>query len=228
MTYQQALLNIYTAVLSKRSVNDIRADIIELMRAESGCQIRNIESTMVSQRHPLGFFACKWELGEGRSLRLHLWSKKFDWAQAPGWEIHDHIFSFTSLLLAGSLRNRVYDIYEAPCADGNYSAYEVLYKGSQSSMKWIREGVSLKVMADANESTGKFYSMDAGVLHSTDLIVEPALTVLATYADCAVPIALRVISRHRNQLVHFDRSPPLGSEVSDLLGEYAEYIGGAR
>jgi hypothetical protein len=183
---------------------------------------------MVSQRHPLGFFAFKWELGEGRSLRLHLWSKKFDWAQAPGWEIHDHIFSFTSLLLAGSLRNRVYDIYEAPSADGNYSAYEVFYNGSQSSMKLIREGVSLTVMTDTKESTGNFYSMDAGVLHSTDLIVEPALTVLATFADRAVPIAPCVISLHRNHLVHFDRSPSLGSEVSDLLGEYAEYLDGAR
>jgi hypothetical protein len=228
MTCQQALLNIYTAVLSKRSANNIRADVIELMRAESGCRIRNIESAMVSQRHPLGFFVCKWDLSEGRSLRLHLWNKKFNWAQAPGWEIHDHLFSFTSLLLAGSIRNCMYEIHESPTGDSNYSEYKVLYNGSQSSMKLIKEGVSLTVLADTKESTGNFYSMDAGVLHSSELIVEPALTVLATFSDRAAPIVPRVISQNRNQLVHFDRSPTPGSEISDLLEEYAEYLDGTR
>jgi hypothetical protein len=179
---------------------------------------------MVAQRHPLGFFACKWALGEGRSLRLHLWSERFEWAQEPGWEIHDHIFSFSSLLLVGSLRNRVYDIDETPSAGGRYSVYEVFYNGSESSMKLAREGVDLAVTADTNELTGAIYSMDAGVLHSSNLVSGPALTVLATSADETCSISPRVISAHRYQFGAFDRSPPLGSQVAALLTEYAQYL----
>ncbi len=228
MTNQKALQNIHAAVLSKRSASDIRADIIELMRAEAERQSPHADSTMVAQRHPLGFFACRWILSEGRSLRLHLWSKEFKWTQEPGWEIHDHVFSFSSLLLLGSLRNRVYTIDEAPSASCAYSMYEVLYGGSESSMKLIREGVELSVSADTTESTGSLYSMGAGVLHSSDLVSEHALTVLATLAGNSGPLVPRVISAHRQKFLAFDRSPPLGSQVADLLTEFAQYLADTR
>jgi hypothetical protein len=224
MTYQQTLQNIHAAILSKKSTCDIRPDVIGLMRSEADRLTRQAESTMVAQRHPLGFFACKWALGEGRSLRLHLWNKQFEWAQESGWEIHDHTFSFSSLLLVGSLRNRVYDIDEKPSTSGGYSVYEVIYNGSESAMKMIREGIDLTVSTDTNESSEALYSMNAGVLHSSDLVSEHALTVLATSTDEIGPIVPRVISLHRYQLVAFDRSPPLDSQVVDLLTEFAHYL----
>ncbi len=131
MTQEQALQNMHFALWSKCSTCNLKADIIKLMRAEAELQARQGRSTMVAHRHPLGFFACRWSLGEGRSLRIHLWSKRFEWAQEPGWEIHDHVFSFSSLLLVGELRNSVYDIDATPSAD-RYSVYEVLYDGSES------------------------------------------------------------------------------------------------
>ncbi len=228
MTYLQTLQNIHAALMSKRSTIGIRADVIELMREEAECQLRNVDSTMVAQRHPLGFLACRWVLGEGRSLRLHLWSKKFDWAQESGWEIHDHIFSFSSLLLEGSLRNRMYNIDESSTASGAYSIYEILYSGSNSSMKLIREGLDLTVSTDTVELAETLYSMNAGIFHSSDLVSEHALTVLATFADETCPIFPRVLSTHRQQLVAFDRSPPLGSQVADLLTEFAQYLDDGR
>ncbi|QRR32476.1 hypothetical protein JNX00_12340 [Hydrogenophaga sp. YM1] len=209
-------------------MNDVRADVVQLMRTEAERRSQDSYPTAIAQRHPLGFFACKWALGEGRSLRLHLWSKAFEWAQEPGWEIHDHVFSFSSLLLEGSLRNRVYRIDETPSARGEYSIYEVFYNGSESSMKLIREGVGLKVCADTEESPGTIYSLDAGVLHSSELVSEQALTVLATLADDTSPVVPRVVSAHRHQSVAFDRSPPPDSQVADLLAKFGQYLEDTR
>lgn len=178
---------------------------------------------MVAQRHPLGFFACKWELGGGRTLRLHLWNKEFGWAQEPGWEIHDHVFSFSSLLLFGVLRNRTYDIEEAPNNDAAYCVYNVSYKGAVSSMTPIRESVALKVTSNIEESAPASYVMNGGVLHSSDLLSARALTVLATWTDQTCPKVARVVSAHRCRLVPFDRAPFSRQRVAGLLLEFAGY-----
>lgn len=224
MKHGQDLQHIHSALWSQRLTCSLKSDIINLMLTEAAFQAQQSSSTMVAQRHPLGFFACRWPLGGGRSLRLHLWSKQFGWAQEPGWEIHDHVFSFSSLLLAGELKNRVYDIEETS-STGQYSVYEVLYNGSESSLKMIHDGVKLTVSADTVESAGAIYSMDAGILHSSDLTSEKALTILATM-DRDVRLGVpRVVSAHQREQVAFDRSPAFGAQVADLLREFAQYLG---
>jgi hypothetical protein len=228
MTYQQTIESIFSSLQLKSAANHICKHVIELMHEEADRRKRHLASPMVAQRHPLGFFACKWTLGEGRSLRLHLWSNKFQWGQDPGWEIHDHVFSFSSLLLDGSLRNRVYEIDETPCTRAGYSIYEVVYNGNESSMRLIRAGVGVKVHAETNESSGALYSMAAGVLHSSELVSDHALTVLATLDDDTHPGAPRVLSKHRQELMSFDRSPPSDSQVSYLLTEFGGYLEDTR
>jgi hypothetical protein len=223
MTSKQALEQLHAALPSMVPAADVRNDIVQLMRNEAAIQAGEGESAMVAQRHPLGFFACKWELEGGRTLRLHLWSKEFGWAQEPGWEIHDHVFSFSSLLLFGALRNRTYDIEEASGTDAEYSVYDVTYKGSESSMNLIRKSVGLKLTSDAEESAAASYSMNGGVLHSSDLMSERAMTVLATWTDQACPEVARVVSAHQHQRVAFDRSPPLRPHVAALLMEFAQH-----
>ena len=127
--------------------------------------------------------------------------------------------------MLGSLRNRVYDLDETPIDTNEYSVYEVLYNGSQSSMKLARAGVELRVRADKTELTGTLYSMDSGILHSSDLVSNTALTVLATSVEATNPIVPRVISAHRSpQLVNFERSPPVASHVANLLMEFAQHL----
>ncbi len=91
-------------------------------------------------------------------------------------------------------------------------------------MKMICDGAELTVSANTVESAGTFYSMDAGTLHSSDLISDQALTVLATVDSDAGPIVPRVVSAHRRKLVAFNRAPASSAQVADLLMEFAQYL----
>ena len=67
-------------------------------------------SDAVVQVHPLGFLALIWRIDQYRVVRLHYWKKSFDWHQSDGLDIHDHVFSFISVLLFGRVVNKEYDI----------------------------------------------------------------------------------------------------------------------
>ncbi|WP_148293170.1 hypothetical protein [Comamonas sp. B-9] len=223
MTYQQLVQHIHGALEANRYTCDLKTQIIELMHLEVELQTREGKSRMTAQRHPLGFFACRWSLDECRSLRIHLWSKQFDWAQEPGWEIHDHVFSFSSLVLLGELSNCIYGINETSSAD-RYSVFEVLYKDGESSMKNIRDDVELTMIEESVEKAVTLYSMEAGILHSSHLISEHALTVLATVDRGIVADSPRVISAHRRSSVAFNRSPTSDRQAADILRNFIQHL----
>ena len=225
MSYEQTLRRIHAALRAPGYSHDVRGDVIELMRLEAGLDASQGNSTLVAQRHPLGFFACRWPVGEEQTLRLHLWSNQFRWAQEPGWEIHDHVFSFTSLLLLGALRNRVYEISDAPGAATQHYVYEVVYDGATSSMRLIQRGVSLTVSADTIEShrCALLYGW-VGCCTPVTLLSDRAVTVLATCAQGTSPSAPRVVSAHQRHSVAFDRTPMSQPDVSALLLEFANYL----
>jgi hypothetical protein len=223
MTAQYSTRDIFAAVQAPRAFVDLKQAVAALMRKEAKLLSTQGESTMLYQRHPLGFFACRWPLDDGHALRVHVWSKLFTWAQEPGWEIHDHVFSFASAVLNGTLRNRTYEMNaDDTLPDGSGSAmYEVAYSGPTSTMRLVRCGVVLRAVSDAKESAGAYYSVDAGVLHSSELLSNRALTVLATTTVSTPGLAPRVISAHRQGPVAFDRSPMSPGDVAKLLVEAA-------
>ncbi len=212
------------ASLQAGSTTDVNSDVIDLMRTSASLLGRQAEPLMVTQQHPLGFFVCKWSLGGGRNLRLHLWSKDFDWTQEPGWEIHDHVFSFSSLVLLGALKSQTFETDELPLSDPRYSVYEVGYKGANSSMNLVRSGVSLRLVTNTVESRGTLYDMPAGVLHRSELIADRAVTILAAQDAVTKLGAPRVVSEHHREVVSFDRSPASKLDVSDLLLEFADEL----
>ncbi len=223
MNYQLLPQQIYASLRSGMSARKLSTDVIALMRTEAAFLAGGGNSSIVAQRHPLGFFACRWPIGESETLRLHLWDKRFEWAQEPGWEIHDHVFSFSSVVLLGSLQNCIYEIDEAHKGPGHQSLYEVAYDGATSSMRAIRSNVSLEAVSDATESFGSRYEMESGVLHASRLLSDRAVTLLATRAD-GLGYAPRVVSPHRRGIVAFDRSPTSSLETSSLLTEYANQL----
>lgn len=225
MTDLKLLTNIYDALQSRSSDFDLQTAVIALMRSEAKNLAMQSDTNMIAQQHPLGFLACRWLLGNRQVLRLHLWSKEFGWAQESGWEIHNHVFSFSSLLLLGVLNNQVYEVNEITQPScGEHTVYEVSYKDSKSRMTPIQRGAMLKLISNSTESMGSRYAMDAGVFHSSELISDRALTVLATYADDASQIVPRVISTHQRESISFDRSPMSKSAVSSLLSEFSMYV----
>jgi hypothetical protein len=216
VTDLKLLINIYEALQSEQSDFDLQTAVIALMRSEAKTLATQSDTNMIAQQHPLGFLACRWLLGNGQTLRLHLWSKEFGWAQEPGWEIHNHVFSFSSRILLGVL------ITEPPC--GVHTVYEVTYNDSESRMTPIRRGGVMRLISSSIESVGARYSMEVGVFHSSELISDRALTVLATYADDASQIVPRVISTHQRESISFDRSSMSKTIVSNLLSEFAIHV----
>lgn len=220
------LHKIYAAIQAHRSVADVIGDVVALMRRLASEDTDPITQLMRPQQHPLGFFVCKWSLGRGQTLRLHLWSKEFRWAQEPGWEIHDHVFSFSSLVLLGALRNRTFEISTSSSDAPRYAVYEVSYTDMGSSMALSRPDVSLQINTNTIEEAGTTYRMNAGVLHSSELISDLALTILAARDQTADFQTARVISAHHMESVTFDRSPSGNLDVSDLLSKFADTLEG--
>lgn len=218
------LQKVFASLQTEGSTTEVKSDVIDLMRRAVNSLDRQSEPLMVTQQHPLGFFVCKWSLGSGRNLRLHLWCKEFGWTQEPGWEIHDHVFSFSSLVLLGALKSRTFEIAGQSTSDPRYSVYEVVYKGANSSMNLVRSGVSLEVVTDTVEAMGTLYNMQAGVLHCTELISDRAVTVLAACDATTGPVTPRVVSEHQRGRVSFDRSPADNLDVSNLLLEFADEL----
>lgn len=225
MKYLELLEQIHVAVCLQKSAVDLRQAVFDLMLAEASQQISKCESIMVTQQHPLGFFACRWSLGSERTLRLHLWSSDFDWSQEPGWDIHDHIFSFSSCVLFGMLENSIYEIDESSVRAGpEHSVFKVVYSGEKSSMLQVERGVYLKKPMSSIESDGMFYSMEAGVLHSSKLLSRQAATVLATRTD-GIPLnGPRVVSTHQVDSVTFDRTPKQLLLIPELLLKFSKYL----
>lgn len=225
MTDLKLLINIYEALQSEQSDFDLQTAVIALMRSEAKTLAMQSDTNLIAQQHPLGFLACRWLLGNGQALRLHLWSKEFGWAQEPGWEIHNHVFSFSSRILLGVLKNQVYEVDEITQPScGGHTVYEVTYNDSESRMTPIRRGGVMRLISSSIESVGARYSMEVGVFHSSELISDRALTVLATYVDDASQIVPRVISTHQRESISFDRSSISKTIVSNLLSEFAIHV----
>jgi hypothetical protein len=102
--------------------------------------------------------------------RLHVWPDESVPQPDPSLPIHDHTFSFTSMILAGSLRNIVYEI--EPHKNGLYHTYEIYpflagrgHNPFQQPDRRLFELVSREVTC---YQPGDSYQFPAGKLHETE------------------------------------------------------------
>lgn len=145
------------------------ADVIEM------CLSRGLEF----RAHPLGFISCVFIEEGNRKARLHIWPISENLSQGEGVTIHDHVFNFTSWVLAGEIINRCVYIDGAgkPC-----SVYEASYASESSVL--VKKNETLNIMEGEIQrySTGMRYSMCAGQLHETKSVDSSvAVTVLITH-----------------------------------------------
>ncbi|NWC30211.1 hypothetical protein HYE76_27665 [Pseudomonas tolaasii] len=161
------------------------ADVIEM------CLSRGLEF----RAHPLGFISCVFFVEGDRKARLHIWPISEKLNQGEGVTIHDHVFNFTSWVLAGEIINRCVfiDGTGTPC-----SVYEASYTGDSSVLVRKNETLNITNGEIKKYSTGMRYSMRAGQLHetrSTDSDV--AVTVLITHDVSANhPLVIGPLSGH--------------------------------
>jgi hypothetical protein len=131
------------------------------------------------RRHPLGFLCCHLYTEDKRSARVHLWPVEMANKQSLEFNIHDHVFSFTSWVLVGEVMNVCY----APSPAGDrYAEYKTVYCGADVSTLSKESGTAkLKETSRERYSAGSRYELRAGVLHETfRTSSQSALTVLVT------------------------------------------------
>lgn len=139
-------------------------------------------ATLPAYIQPNGFHTYKLAGMDGDYLlRLHYWPEGLpDAGESAG--IHDHIFSFTSLVLAGAapMVNTHYEIEhdrQSPLA-----LYKVDYTSARES-KIIKLGNHFKPVAVARDvvPTGAYYTFAAGLFHTSAIADNAeAFTLLAT------------------------------------------------
>jgi hypothetical protein len=128
--------------------------------------------------HPLGFISCTLLVQGSKKARLHYWPSKVARPQDADCQIHDHIFDFSSWVLAGAVKNVEYEINE----DGKpYSFYTTEYRGETSILTKTPRTAQLTISSSSAYSAGSKYLVEAGRLHETRRIgTGSALTVLIT------------------------------------------------
>lgn len=158
-------------------------DVIEM------CLSRGLEF----RAHPLGFISCAIFVEGDRKARLHIWPISENICQGEGVTIHDHIFNFTSWVLAGEIINRCVFIDKTgtPC-----SIYEASYANESSIL--VKKNGTLNIMEGKIQrySAGMRYSMCAGQLHETRSINNSvAVTVLITHdVSATLPLVIGSLS----------------------------------
>jgi hypothetical protein len=123
----------------------------------------------------------RWAIEPSKTLRLHLWSRAFQWTQQPNWQIHDHIFEFRSLVLMGTLLNKCYT--SVPLQDRPhrvYPLYEVAYDKNESHLHHSGSFLNIRLESIERVTNGGHYAVRRGVLHRTKLASEFAISLLAT------------------------------------------------
>lgn len=172
---------------------------------------------------PNGFLTFKLGgLNDDRLLRLHLWPEGLpETGDTAG--VHDHVFDFTSLVLAGNgpMVNTIYTPEQQD--DGSLTLYAVDYTSPKTS-HLIRLGDHFAA-AETTRSTihpGEYYQMKAGVFHTSQIQGNAmAITLLATRMGPAAAQP-RFLSAHQPAMDY--TRPPLTDDHRKTLINYLQKI----
>lgn len=186
-------------------------DVARSGRLPEGDQLRAIlehiarnADAVVATYHPLGFIHSKLAEYGNRTLRLHVWGP-YGEAQSPAWTVHDHAFSFESLVIAGSITNVYYDFVSSDDAAAG-RLYRVEYKERKSVMTPTTRVGRLAVQRSIVSRRNTQYTVHAGQFHET---VMPegtiASTVVLTTSSSRASEPLVVGALKGNGAIHFVR-----------------------
>ncbi|MFN3440414.1 MAG: hypothetical protein ACK41V_22140 [Acidovorax sp.] len=159
------------------------------------------------QQHPLGFLCVKWTLDSTHSLRMHIWSKQFHWHQVPNWQIHDHTFSFRSVVLTGTIQNKTYRLTNEINEGRDVGIYRINYSNQKSHLVPTGEKAKIQIENSSIQLQDSTYSLPCEVLHRSVLRSEYAITLLATVqSQTTLPgVGPRVIGTTTQNQYAFDR-----------------------
>lgn len=206
-------------------------EVIALLR--DARSVRNLDSTTLAsvaeffrsrvdtlledsvRRHPLGFFYASEEVSQKSTLRFHVWPEDSSFADSQtGSEIHDHVYEFNSLIVAGKLRYETFEVL--PNERGQYRLLHVTYSSEGSVLHPTGGRVDLEPVSDEVHGPGTIYHLASGVIHRATAIRMPAATVLLTVKDNQL-CEPRVVVEHGNEFSQsFTRSLLETQEIAEV------------
>jgi hypothetical protein len=107
-------------------------------------------------------------------LAYHFYSERTD----PVWDfhpIHDHVFTFTSTVLKGTLRSWIYS-YEVAEEETNYSLNTIPYQ--QKDIEVIHENINPIEVCKFDTVEGVSYSIDYTTLHHVERMTPYVITMV--------------------------------------------------
>jgi hypothetical protein len=130
--------------------------------------------------HPLGFVSTVVAKVEGsHTLRLHYWPKNDRRTKNPDWPIHTHSYHLSSLVLAGKIEDRQYELE----AGSQYCVYEVRYIGGDSEILKTDRTTSIAKVDCHFHSPGTQYTVERGVFHQSRVAIEDTAVTLVAMSE---------------------------------------------
>ncbi len=222
MSSSAAAKKIYAQLEQGHSPSEVSASVRNLLLEFENERAAQINAMGTAQKHPLGFFALRWNVGVNQVLRVHLWSKKFNWVQHPNWQIHNHIFEFDSLILHGTIQNKTYEKNERK--KGRWCIYEVDYADQNSTLSHRSSNVALNLTGTTVQRHQSKYSLAAEVLHRSILRSETAITVLAARNTAQPDFKPIVIGTGNAKEFTFDRRVTSHVESGMVLQQFLKIL----
>jgi len=138
---------------------------------------------LIASVHPLGFVHISLnvfvaDLPEGLDYRLHLWPDRTRRIDELG-GLHDHAWTLKSCVLLGGLADVTYHAH--PSQDGEFNVRQVIY--GQKNMFSDGGRAELVEVKRRTITAGQVYTVPARVIHQTEAVRTPAITLLVTEKD---------------------------------------------
>lgn len=145
--------------------------------------------------HPLGFIhfdlALVSKQSPGTMVRLHIWDRRLTSPDDAG-NIHDHTWELTSLVMLGSLRDK--NFVPVHDSDGSFRGTRVIY--GQTNEFEDAGRFQLRAQSDSVHRAGAVYSIPSRIVHESDPIGQPTVTlVIGTPDENAATLGPLILSR---------------------------------
>lgn len=171
-------------------------------------------------KHPLGFYYIELANSKQHRTRLHIWPENLDEREliGPNFPIHDHSWSFKSLILAGEITNLTYRLKND--ITGDYFIYGTEYTSAGVELKCdIKNRFQLELESSKAYKKNDSYSMKSGRLHETK--VEKGLCVTLLKANYDLNREPIVIGRKSSEAMIY---VPRNTSVKDDLFLFVKEI----
>jgi hypothetical protein len=151
--------------------DEIRAEAVD--RASEFLRISSVRDYGI---HPLGFLNIPLFASPTRRIHIHIWHRRMFSASSP-YQIHDHSHSSYSIVLAGCLRNAIYDKPRGPEVAEEFNIAEASSGMTDTTLARTAGRVRLVKTTERKLTAGVAYGLPRGVFHYANAVTDFAATL---------------------------------------------------